>query len=377
MMQNRTRSPILACIAVLLSLAATAAFFLGMPFWVGHPEKNVNAKSPNVGILDKYDMYVTNQISDALGGVLAVEKTYWLSDDDLVAPKPNPDCYGETTDPASLTWLFEEAAELLDGQQTIFTTQTEIKFDSKVTYYLDETIFVVTWKEIVGECVYTFSEVKIAHPSQFRRFLAGGEYGSGALYTTQDMAASVNAVTASSGDYYSYRHYGVVVNNGIVYRSGDGRLDTCFIDENGDLLFVKRMELPTQEDAEAFVQAHNVRFSLAFGPAMIENGEICVPPNYITGEITDTYSRAALCQIGPLHYMVVSANKEPYYVHNPTVRNFATSLLEMGVNTAYGLDGGQTATIVTANQQINSVDYGNQREISDIIYFATAVPDGN
>ena len=51
-------------------------------------------------------------------------------------------------------------------------------------------------------------------------------------------------------------------------------------------------------------------------------------------------------------------------------------LKELGVTTAYALDGGQTSTIVTGNKLINPVDYGGERETSDIIYFATAVPDG-
>ncbi len=361
---------------VCISLALTVLYFVTMLFLVGAPDERPASKVSNAQIISKFDMYMSNQISDALADVLEMDKSYWLSDNDLVAPEPDPACFGETTDPSSLTWLMEDAQKLLDGQKTIFTTQTPIKSDSKVVYYLDETIFAVTWKEVVGSCVFTFSEVKIAHPSQFRRFFAGGEYGSGALYTTTDMAASVNAVTASSADYYSYRHYGVVVNNGKVYRAGDGRLDTCLIDDQGDLHFVRALGLPDQETTEKYVEENNIRFSLAFGPAMIENGEICVPPVYITGEINDTFSRAALCQLGELHYMVVSANSEPYYVSNPTVRDMAKRLLERGVKTAYGLDGGQTATIVTNNQQINSVDYGNQREISDIIYFATAIPDG-
>jgi exopolysaccharide biosynthesis protein len=48
----------------------------------------------------------------------------------------------------------------------------------------------------------------------------------------------------------------------------------------------------------------------------------------------------------------------------------------MGVQQAYARDGGQTSTIVTGNVLMNPVDYGGERETSDIIYFATAVPDG-
>ena len=43
---------------------------------------------------------------------------------------------------------------------------------------------------------------------------------------------------------------------------------------------------------------------------------------------------------------------------------------------AYSLDGGQTATIVMNDELVNRPVYGQQRKISDIIYFATAVPEG-
>ena len=43
---------------------------------------------------------------------------------------------------------------------------------------------------------------------------------------------------------------------------------------------------------------------------------------------------------------------------------------------AYTLDGGQTAVITMNDRRINAVQFGYERMISDIIYFATAVPDG-
>ena len=58
-------------------------------------------------------MMMTNQISTALDGVWNVDKVYWLSDFDMVAPKPNPACYGTADSPAELQWLLEEAAEIL------------------------------------------------------------------------------------------------------------------------------------------------------------------------------------------------------------------------------------------------------------------------
>ena len=40
------------------------------------------------------------------------------------------------------------------------------------------------------------------------------------------------------------------------------------------------------------------------------------------------------------------------------------------------LCGGQTAVIAMNGTLINKVHFGYQRQISDIFYFATAVPDG-
>ena len=119
---------------------------------------------------------------------------------------------------------------------------------------------------------------------------------------------------------------------------------------------------------------NHARFSISFGPVMILDGSYIVPSDYYVGEINEQYARAALCQMGSLHYTVVAANYEyPHYaVH--TMGEFAKNLLKLGITNAYALDGGQTAAIVMNNQLINKVSYGAQREISDIIYFATAVP---
>ena len=324
-----------------------------------------------LAMMEKYDRYMTNTISDALDGILSIDKVYWLSDEDMVAPRPDPACYGETEDPRDLEPVIAAAAELLEGQELLFRTDGEIPEGSRIRYYRDETILAITWKEQVGKTVLTFSEVKIAHPSQFRRFLADGEYGSGVLYTTTEMAKSVNAVTASSADYYAYRPFGNTVHNGTVRRSGDSLLDTCYIDRNGDLLFVYRGDLVSREEVERFVAENGVRFSLAFGPVMIHEGEVKADFAYSIGEVGDQYSRAALCQQGKLHYVTVCANEKGMTVHG-----FAQHLLSRGVEKAYALDGGQTASIVTGGELMNNVDYGGERDISDIIYFATALPGG-
>lgn len=300
---------------------------------------------------------------------------YQLEDKNLVAPKPDPDKFGKADAAGSLAWLLKDAAALLEGQETLFTTDTPIMESFGVHYYLDETILAISWKQAVDGSMYTFSEVKIAHPSQMRRFFADGVYGSVVLYTTTEMSRSVNAVVATSGDYYKYRSFGIVVNEGKVYRAKGELLDTCYIDQAGDLLFTRAKELNGQEQIQQYVEEHNIRYSLSFGPVMIQQGAVCVPNDYNSGEINQSYARSALCQLGPLHYVVVTANTEDPCYGVPTVKTFADNLCQMGIPTAYALDGGQTAAIVMDQTLLNKVSYGSERDISDILYFATAIPE--
>ena len=132
----------------------------------------------------------------------------------------------------------------------------------------------------------------------------------------------------------------------------------------------------TVEDVQKFVDERDIQFSLAFGPILVDNYELVPHTWYGVGEITEGYARAALLQMDELHYIVVTANTTGPHQQIPTVAQFAKNVAATGCKMAYSLDGGQTATIVMNDELINRPVYGQQRKISDIIYFATAVPDG-
>ena len=348
---------------------------------VGVPGNTAQGNAMELGIMDRFDMQMTNQISSALDGVLSIEKVYWLNDDDQIAPEPDQDNFGTAKSPADMAGFLEEAKELLGVEDTLFSTETQLYSGTEITYYLDETIMVITWKELINGTVYTLSEVKIAHPSQFRRFLADGVYGSDKQYTTTQMATTVNAVTASSGDFYKFRPTGIKVYDGQVMHFNNS-IDTLFITEEGDFLFSYRRELKDTDAAQKFVDENNIRFSLAFGPVLVHDGQLAkIPMDYGLGEVKEGqhYPRAAIAKMpGELHYLMVAANQDPDrgYEYVPTMSEFGRQLFAFGAEQAYALDGGQTAVIVTNDKLINRPSYGYQRAISDIIYFATALPDG-
>ena len=362
---------IAAAVAAVLGAVYTCQIMVQVASGSGTAGGSDSASGTNTAIMDRYDAYVTNHLSTALEGVVVIEKEYWLSDEDMIAPEPNQSCFGETDDPSTLGWLLEEAERLLGISDTLFTTDVQIIEGSKVKYYLDETIFVVCWQQVLNNTTYSMSEVRIAHPSQFRRFLADGTYGSEKEYVTTEMAATVNAVVASAGDFYKFRNLGTVVHNGVAYRANN-YLDTCFIDENGDMIFTTSGTFTDVEDAQRFVDEHDVRFSLSFGPILVDDYQKATPRSYPIGMVNEMYTRSALAQMGQLHYLLVVATLRGDTA--PTISTFADQLVAFGCQKAYALDGGQTATIVFNDALFNRPDYGTQRKISDIIYFATAIP---
>lgn len=372
----------LVCVSVIAGCCLLAAAMLwGLAKYAGKPAARSVSAGRSISLTRNLEQYAADQTQDALSGMIALpqavpKQEYRLSDEDLIAPAPNPNCYGDTTDPAVLQDLLDRAAPLLDGQSFYFTPNQPLLPGSSVHYYFDDTILVITWKEAINQSVYTFSEVKLLHGSQLRRFLAGGEFGSDKQFATTEMAKSVNAVVASSGDFYKFRYAGIVVYGNQVRRVNTNRADTCLINEEGDLLFLYQNEKMTKEEAQAYVDENQVRFSLTFGPVLIDNGVRCEPKNYDIGQPNSYSSRAALCQMGKLHYLLVNVNPEGDNPCRITVHQLAEQLMNTGCDKAYTLDGGQTAVIAMDGKLINPVLFGTQRKISDIIYFATAIPEG-
>ena len=322
-----------------------------------------------------FDSYISDTLDALMSQTYSVPKTYWI-EEGQTPPAPNPNCFGETDDPASLQWLLDDAAGLLNGQETLFTTETKIHEGSKVHYYLDDSILVIVWKENIDNYIYTIAEVKVSDPSQFIRKISDDRVGSVTLFTTTQFASQLNDVLTCSADYYMCREFGIMTYEGTVelYYNGHGA-ETCFVDYDGNLILVPKGTFDGKESAQKFVDENNIRFSLAFGPILVNNGVRSDPDFYGLGEPTEKYPRTAIGQDGELHYFFVCANHEGNHTSSLTIREFATQLEKFGVDKFYALDGGQTGAIALNDQQINTPWHGAQRRVTDVIYFASAVPN--
>ena len=82
--------------------------------------------------------------------------------------------------------------------------------------------------------------------------------------------------------------------------------------------------------------------------------------------------RMCIAQTGPLEYMALCCAGPVRGSEGMDLLQFAQLAKEMGAVTAYNLDGGDSTMMIFDGQKINDKDNANTRDISDIIYFASA-----
>lgn len=313
---------------------------------------------------------------------------YFIPETDLVAPEPDPACFGSVmpNNADEITKIIDQAraSGLLENQETVFHADTEFRADTAIKYYLDDSLLVICWKEIIDGNTCSCVEVKMADASQFRRKFADDAFGASNTYYATDLAKSVNSVVAMNADYYLFRDFGIVVYDRELYRfnesvyTGEYKkyncVDTCFVTEDGDLLYFKKGQVTTEEEMRQYIADNRIIFSIAFGPVLVENGEAVQVDWYPVGEIDKGYSRAGIGQVDSRHYFYMSLNHSNEKQARWNINTFAGHFAEKGVRSAYALDGGQTSEIVFQEEPYNYIDFGAERLVSDIIYFATAIP---
>ena len=376
-MEQRRRAdrPLMKVVAFLFAIVSLFSFA-----WVAvnvHPDSGTSTAATvlsKLDLTDNLDVYLNNAYADALSGVTYIKKIYTIPESATVAPAPNPAAFGETTDPAVIEQVIADAAQLLDGQKTLWSRDIQFYPGTTMQYYRDDSILVITWKEIYDERCCTMAEVKVAHGSQFRRRLAEDSYSSSVQFYSSEMAKASNAVVASNADFYAFRTLGVTVYQRQLFRAEPGKLDTCFITASGDMLFSRAGELMDAGQINRFVQENDVLFSLSFGPVLVDNSELQYCPSYPIGEIDTQYSRAGIGMLGDLHYLLMTVNHTDGRPR-ANVNQFGQYMYEKGCIKAYNLDGGQTSEIVMNGKPVNYIDFGAERTVSDIIYFASALPE--
>ena len=310
-----------------------------------------------------------------------VPKHYTLPTGVLAGPVPGEENFGSTRDKSVIRALLErpEARELIGDQSLAWNEDIPLLEGSEINYYLDETLLVLNWQELTANAVGTYSEVFVADGSQLVRRITGDDGKAQKYKFTTDFARESNAVLAISGDFYMfvYRDSALEVQNRQIVQFWQSKVDTCFFDTQGEMIFVPPNYFADQAACEKFIAERDIVFSLSFGPVLIDEGKDVTPESYPFGEINDAYARAAIGMLGRRHYLTMDINYSPIHYNLATLRQATEAMLAHGCVRAYALDGGETAHTVFRGKVVNPLQKPWEKQISDALCFVSAFPGEN
>ena len=238
------------------------------------------------------------------------------------------------------------------------------------TSYSDDNISVTLTEKTVSKTQVYIADVTVSSSKYLKTAFAQNTYGNNVTAKTSETAANNNAILAVNGDYYGANTTGYVIRNGVVYR------DTVREDSsNGDLAIYKdgsfKIIYEDQVSADELVKDGVVNL-LAFGPSLVENGEIAVDTNSEVGQSMSSNPRTAIGIIDENHYIIIVSDGRTSESEGLSLYQLAEIMKSYGVKTAYNLDGGGSSTLYFNGQVINKpTTNGNtisERSVSDIVY---------
>lgn len=242
-------------------------------------------------------------------------------------------------------------------------------YDENFDFYSDDTITVQYSYEKVQFSNIHYIDVRIAHPSQIRLGLCENKFDMKTKAFPSEIAKSVNAVAAIDGCFYNCRSSGWMIYQGNIMRTTCCWYDVLMIDSEGNLHAQRDVTI----EPSGVLQKYDIVNALTFGPLLVRDGKAFMISDNIWQPWTPE-PRAAICQYPDgLHYLLCVVEGRMKGSRGLTMQQLADLLESKGVDFAYNLDGGQSATLILGNHVKNVVAYGGERELGDILYFATAM----
>lgn len=214
------------------------------------------------------------------------------------------------------------------------------------------------------------ADVKLSDSSYLKTALAYDSFGTNVTEATSSMAGNNNAILAVNGDYYGADRSGYVIKNGVIYRNtvrSDSEYPDLAVYKDGSFKIIYETEVTAEE-----LLADGVVNLFAFGPSLVENGEISVDQNTEVRQAMTKNPRTAIGIVDKNHYILVVSDGRTNESEGLSLYELAEVLKEYGVTTAYNLDGGGSSTMYFNGNIVNNPTTNghniSEREVSDIVY---------
>lgn len=214
------------------------------------------------------------------------------------------------------------------------------------------------------------ADVKLSDSSYLKTALAYDSFGTNVTEATSSIATNNNAILAVNGDYYGADRSGYVIKNGVIYRNtvrSDSEYPDLAVYKDGSFKIIYETEVTAEE-----LLADGVVNLFAFGPSLVENGEISVDHNTEVRQAMTKNPRTAIGIVDKNHYILVVSDGRTNESEGLSLYELAEVLKEYGATTAYNLDGGGSSTMYFNGNIVNNPTTNghriSEREVSDIVY---------
>lgn len=234
--------------------------------------------------------------------------------------------------------------------------------------YMDNNISIAITEYRSDNTSIYVADVKITSPEYLKTAFAQDSFGKNVTQKTSLIAAKNGAILAINGDYYGVQEKGYVLRNGTLYRKTavKGNEDLV-IYKDGSFSIINENEISAEQ-----LLSDNAMHILSFGPALVNNGAVCVSAGEEVGKAMVSNPRTAIGFIDNLHYIFVVSDGRTSSSEGLTLYQLAEFMQSLGAVTAYNLDGGGSSTMYFNGRVVNNPTTNgksiSERSVSDIVY---------
>ncbi|NCB05333.1 MAG: phosphodiester glycosidase family protein [Clostridia bacterium] len=208
--------------------------------------------------------------------------------------------------------------------------------------------------------VWYEADLRLSRKAELCCYLSREERPEKSLKRPDVIAQRENLIYAQSDDFFAARvgsktlRTGLIIRGQKIYHTGLYRtyghsfppLDTLALFPGGEARVLKMGELTAEQ--YLLLGATDV---LSFGPILIRGGKM--DPRLETG-YRDLEPRSAFGYVEPYHYIGIVVEGRHDASRGCGLSFIARRMLELGVQEALNLDGGQTAAMVFMGEQLNT-----------------------
>lgn len=167
-------------------------------------------------------------------------------------------------------------------------------------------------------------------------------------------------------------HFDTVKDSWRVYKeilkfSAASGQEDLVIYNDGSFAIINETDVTAEE-----LLADGAQQILSFGPALVEDGTVVVSEGDEVGKAKTSNPRTAIGIIDDFHYVFVVSDGRTNESAGLSLLQLAEFMKELGVTTAYNLDGGGSSTMYFNGEVINNPTTNGrsivERSVSDIVY---------